>query len=311
VLNLGSALVPTSVRISFDQFIADNIHKQLVNFFSLRHFSESSKAYWIYIPGQIKIEVRRDVIFEEEIAFCRSIESHMEIDNEKKEETIPSPPSIVQREKVIDPVDPVDPVSLVDVPPLSGEIDPHIYRQLIGSLMYLVNTRPDICYAMSVLSQFMCQLRQTHWIKMKRVLIYVQGTVGYGLEYASPIDMILEGYVDVDWARSAVDQKSTFGCCFTLGFSMVSWCSKKQNFVALSTVKQEYIALCVVVREAVWLHKVLTDLFGHDMDSIVIHCDNQSCVKFSENPVFHDKSKHTNIKYHYIRDMVQRKVVHV
>ena len=88
---------------------------------------------------------------------------------------------------------------------------------------------------------------------------------------------------------------------------MDSLCSRKQSYVALSTTEAEYIALSVAVCEAVWL---LTDLFDHDMDS-VITCDNQSCVKLSENPVFHDRSKHIEIKYHYIRDMVQRKIVHL
>jgi hypothetical protein len=90
---------------------------------------------------------------------------------------------------------------------------------------------------------------------------------------------------------------------------MVSWCSRKQSSVALSTAEAEYIALSVAVREAVWLRKLLTDLFDHEMDPTTIHCDNQSCVKLSENPVFHDRSKHIEIKYHYIRDMVQRKTV--
>jgi hypothetical protein len=121
--------------------------------------------------------------------------------------------------------------------------------------------------------------------------------------------MRLQEYTDFDWARSTVDRKSTFGCCFTLGSAMVSWCSRKQTYVALSTAKAEYIALSVAVCELVWLHKLLADLFGHVLDSTVIHCDNQSYVKLSENPVFHDKSKHIEIKYHYIRDMVQRKVV--
>jgi hypothetical protein len=88
---------------------------------------------------------------------------------------------------------------------------------------------------------------------------------------------------------------------------MVSWCSRKQSSVALSTAEAEYIALSVAVCEAVWL---LTDLFDHEMDPIIT-CDNQSCVKLSENPVFHDRSKHIEIKYHYIRDMLQRKAVHV
>jgi hypothetical protein len=92
---------------------------------------------------------------------------------------------------------------------------------------------------------------------------------------------------------------------------MVSWCSRKQSFVDLSTSEAKYIALCVAVREVVWLCKLLADLFGHEMDSTIIHYDNQSCVNLSENHVFHDKLKHVEIKYHYIRDMVQRKAIHV
>jgi hypothetical protein len=130
----------------------------------------------------------------------------------------------------------------------------------------------------------------------------IHDTVGHGLRYASNVDMRLQGYVHADWTGSAVDRKSTSGCRFTLGSAMVSYCSRKQTYVALSTAEAEYIALCVPVDEAVWLRKLLAYLFGHEMDSIVIHCDNQSCVKLSENHVFHDKSKHIEIKYHYIRD---------
>jgi hypothetical protein len=123
--------------------------------------------------------------------------------------------------------------------------------------------------------------------------------------------MRLQGYADAYWAGSIVDQKSTSGCCFTLGSTMVSLCNKKQTTMALSTAEAEYIALCVAVCKSVWLRKLRVNLFGHEMDSTIIHCDNQSCVKLFENHVFHDKSKHTEIKYHYIRDMVQRKEVHV
>ena len=164
--------------------------------------------------------------------------------------------------------------------------------------MYLVNTRPDICYAVNVLSQFMSQSRQTHLIAAKPVLRYLQGIVGYGLRYASSVDMRLQGYADADWAGITVDRKSTSGCCFTFGSAIVSWCSRKHIFVALSTAEAEYIALCVAVREAAWLRKFLADLFGHEMDSTIIHCDNQSCVKLLENPVFHDKSKRIEIKYY-------------
>jgi hypothetical protein len=177
--------------------------------------------------------------------------------------------------------------------------------------MYLVNARPNICYTINALSQFMSQPKHTHWIAAKHVLRYLQGTIGYGLRYAANVDLRLQGYVDADWAESAVDRKSTSGCCFTLGSAMVSWCSRKQNSVALSIAEAEYIAISVAVHEVVWLHKLFTDLFDHKMDPTTIHCDNQSCVNLFENPVFHDKLKHIEIKYHYIRDMVQRKTVHV
>jgi hypothetical protein len=92
---------------------------------------------------------------------------------------------------------------------------------------------------------------------------------------------------------------------------MVSWCSGKLTFVDLSTAEAENIALCVAVCEAMWLHKLVANLFGHELDSTVIHCDNHSCVKLSENLVFRDKSKHIEIKSNYIKDMVQRKAIHV
>jgi hypothetical protein len=109
---------------------------------------------------------------------------------------------------------------------------------------------------------------------MKHVLRYLRGTVGYGLRYASSVDLSLQGYVDANWAGSTVEWKSTSDCCFTLGFSMVSLCSRKQSYVALSTAEVEYIVLSVVVHEAVWLRKLLTYFFDHEMDPTIIYCDN-------------------------------------
>jgi hypothetical protein len=100
----------------------------------------------------------------------------------------------------------------------SGEVDPHLYRQLIGSLIYLVNTTLDIFYVVNVLVQFMNQPRQTHWITTKHVLRYLRGLFGYILRYASSLDLSLQGYVDAYWAGSAMDRKRTSSCCFTLGF---------------------------------------------------------------------------------------------
>ena len=103
--------------------------------------------------------------------------------------------------------------------------------------MYLVNTRPDICFAVNTLSQFMVEPRQAQWVVAKHVLRYLQGTVSYELRYTSNDSIGLHGYTDSDWAGSAVDRKSTSGCCFSLGSAMISWLSRKQTSVALSTVE--------------------------------------------------------------------------
>ncbi|XP_057852554.1 uncharacterized protein LOC131062829 [Cryptomeria japonica] len=186
--------------------------------------------------------------------------------------------------------------------------NPTLYRQIIGSLMYLVNTRPDICYPINALSQFMCEPKQIHMVAAKHILRYLRGTIGYGLKYTN-VDLDLHGYTDSDWARSVVDRKSTSRCCFSLGSAVISWISRKQSSVAQSSTEAEYIAASMGAKEAVWLRKLLVGLFGQPLDSTIIHCDNQSCIKISVNLGFHDRSKHIEIPYHYVRDMVERKVI--
>jgi hypothetical protein len=125
--------------------------------------------------------------------------------------------------------------------------------------MYLVNTRLDIFFAVNTLSQFQVEPRYEHWIATKHVLRYLHGTVSYGLKYVSNDDVKLQGYTYFDWAGSVDDKKSTSGCCFSLGSTMVSWISRKQTSVALNTTKAEYIATSLASCEAVWLQKLLAD----------------------------------------------------
>ena len=106
------------------------------------------------------------------------------------------------------------------------------------------------------------------------------------------------------WAGSVSDRKSTSGGCFCLGCSMISWFSKKQSSISLSIVEAEYIVACSASCEAIWLRKLMSGLFDLEMDTTEILCDNQSCIKVSENPVFHDRSNHIEIRYFYIRDMM-------
>ena len=188
-------------------------------------------------------------------------------------------------------------------------VDPTMYKQLIGSLLYLVHTRPDICYAVNALSQFMAEPRQRHWVAAKHILRYLKGTITYGLNYSANGGIFLHGYADADWAGSPVDRKSTTGYCFSLGSAMISWSSRKQGTLAHSTAEAEYIATSDASREAVWLRKLIYGLYGNKLETTVIHCDNQSCLKIAENPVFHERTKHIDMKYHYVRDMVQKKVI--
>ena len=161
----------------------------------------------------------------------------------------------------------------------SKTVDATMYRHMIGSLMYLTNTRLDICFAMNTLSQFPIDLRHVQFIVAKHILMYLKGTIDYGLKYEVNEKIDLEGYVESDWARSAIDRKSTSECFFSMGSCVISWFSRKQSRMALSIAKAEYVAACSSSCEAVWLTKILSDLFDIQLDATCIYCDNQSCVQ--------------------------------
>jgi hypothetical protein len=185
-------------------------------------------------------------------------------------------------------------------------IDVMMYRWIIGSLMNLTNTRLDICFAVNILSQFLVEPRRVHLVAAKHVMRYLKGTLDFGLSYNGDHDFNMSGYSYSDCAGSVFDRKSTSGCCFSMGSAMILWQSRKQSSIALSTIEAEYIDACSISCKTIWLQKLLTGLFNLEMEATVILCDNQSCIKMTENPVFHDKSKHIEIRYHYICDMVQR-----
>jgi hypothetical protein len=184
-------------------------------------------------------------------------------------------------------------------------IDATLYRQIIGSLMYLTNTRPNICFSVNTLSQFPVEPRHVHLVFAKHVMRYLKGTLDIGLSYDGDHDFTLSGYTDSDWVGSVSDRKSTSGCCFSLGSAMISWQSRKQSNISLSTTEAEYISVCSASCKPICLQKLLIGLFDLEMEATMFLCDNQRCIKMTENPVFHEKSKHIDIRYHYIRDMVQ------
>ena len=136
-----------------------------------------------------------------------------------------------------------------------------MYHQMIGPLMYLMNMRLDICFDVNTLSQFLKDPRNVHLIAAKHILRYLRGIIDYGLKYDVNQKINLEVYVDSDWAGSAVDRKSTSGCCFSMGSGVISWFSRKQSCVALSIAEAKYVTACSTSCEAVWLTKLLSDLF--------------------------------------------------
>ena len=131
-------------------------------------------------------------------------------------------------------------------------------------------------------------------------------TIDFVLYYDGDHDYRLYGYTDVAWAGSVSDRRSTSGGCYCMGSTMISWFSRKQSSVSLSMTKAENVAACSASCEAIWLRKLMPSLFNLELDTTVILCDNQSCINMAENPVFHDKSKHIELRYFYIRDMIQK-----
>ena len=122
------------------------------------------------------------------------------------------------------------------------------------------------------------ELRHEHWIAANHVLRYICGTINYGLRYTTSSDIQLHGFTDSDWAGSAEDRKSTSGMCFILGSIAISWGSKKKKSVSLSTAEAKYMATCEACTKAIWLRKLISDLFDQIPESTIIYCDNQSCM---------------------------------
>lgn len=185
-------------------------------------------------------------------------------------------------------------------------------RALIGSLMYIMLcSRPDLCISISILSRYQSCASQDLWVALKRILRYIQGTLDVSLIFENKnYSNIIEGFSDSDWGGDRVDRKSTTGYIFKFFGCTVSWASRKQPTVALSTTEAEYIALSLAVSEACWLRSLLYDLkVYNEYVCVVIHEDNQSAIKVSKNPMFHKRLKHVDIKFHFVRDKVKKNIV--
>ena len=166
-------------------------------------------------------------------------------------------------------------------------------------------TRPDFCYTVGMFSRYQMNLGIGQWNQIKHALRYVQATLYYSLCFNQK-DLQLQGYTDADWQGDLDDRKSTSGYLFTLAGGAISWSSKKQDLVALSSMEAEYIVASEVVKEAVWLKEFLSTLkiVGSASKPVVVYCDNQAAIKVFRYPKFHSKIKHIEGRYHYIRCVI-------
>ncbi|KAK2578490.1 hypothetical protein KPH14_002051 [Odynerus spinipes] len=179
------------------------------------------------------------------------------------------------------------------------------YQELIGALMYLaVATRPDIAFVVSYLGQFNHSHTEEHWGAAKRVLRYLQGTLNYTLSFRRTEDGII-GYSDADWGNCGIDRKSYTGYVFLLSGAAVSWKAQKQRTVALSSTEAEYIALAEAAKEAKYLRNLLMELGFCELAVVQLRCDNREAKALFENPVYHARTKHIDIRHHFIRDAIK------
>ncbi|GKA81949.1 putative ribonuclease H-like domain-containing protein [Tanacetum coccineum] len=188
------------------------------------------------------------------------------------------------------------------------DVNEHLYRSMIGSLMYLTSSRPDIMFAVCACARFQVNPKSSHLHAVKRIFRYLKGQPKLGLWYPkdSPFDLV--AYTDSDYAGASLDRKSTTGGCQFLGCRLISWQCKKQTVVANSTTKAEYIAASNCCGQVLWIQNQLLD-YGYNFMQTKIHIDNESTICIVKNPVFHSKTKHIEIRHHFIRDSNEKKLI--
>jgi hypothetical protein len=183
--------------------------------------------------------------------------------------------------------------------------DQKVYRSMIGSLLYLCASRPDIMLSVCMCARFQADPKEVNLRAVKRILRYVVYTPKFGLWYPRGSTFDLIGYSDADWVGCKIDKKSTSETCQFLGRSLVSWASKKQNSVALSTAEAESIAAGHCCAQLLWMRQTLRDC-GYKLTKVPLLCDNESAIRMADNPVEHSRTKHIAIRYHFLRDHQQR-----
>ncbi|GJX18429.1 putative ribonuclease H-like domain-containing protein [Tanacetum coccineum] len=190
------------------------------------------------------------------------------------------------------------------------DVDVHLYRSMIGSLMYLTASRPDIMFAVCACARFQVTPKTSHFNVVKRIFRYLKGQPKLGLWYLRDSPFDLEAFSDSDYAGASLDRKSTTGGCQFLGKRLISWQCKKQTIVANSTTEAEYVAAANCCGQVLWIQNQMLD-YGFNFMNTKIYIDNESTICIVKNPVFHSKTKHIEIRYHFIRDSYEKKLIQV
>ncbi|XP_074351979.1 secreted RxLR effector protein 161-like [Apium graveolens] len=185
-------------------------------------------------------------------------------------------------------------------------LDVSLYRRLVGRLIYLTITRPDIAYAVHILAQFMAAPKPQHLQDAYKLLRYIKGTCGQGLLLSASSTVQLTAYCDADWGSCKITRRSVTGFCITLGGSLISWKSKKQPTVSRSSSEAEYRSMADTTCEIVWLRSLLTELSVPQQAPTQLFYDNLSAIYIAGNPIYHERTKHIEIDCHLVREKLQR-----
>jgi hypothetical protein len=271
----------------------DRLKTQLKNEFEMKDLGEAKKI----LGMEITRERARGIVCLTQKQYLKKVLKRFGMDHNTKPTTTPLAPHF-KLSAAMSPSTDEERDHMAHVP----------YSNLVSSLMYaMVCTRPDISQAVSMVSRYMHAPGKGHWQAAKWILRYILGTVDVGLKFErvdNGLDQILIGYVDSDYAGDLDKRRSTTGYVFTLAGGPVSWRSTLQTTVALSTTEAEYMAVADAIKEAIWLHGLIEDL-GILQKNVKVLCDSQSAIHLAKNQVHHARTKHIDVRFHFVREILE------